>query len=202
LRPYLGKQVLEVGAGTGGTTRVLCDGSQQRWTCLEPDADLAARLGPVIEARRLPACCHVQVGTTRDLDTARAFDTILYIDVLEHIDDDAAELSRAAALLSAGGHLIALSPAYPRLYSRFDASIGHYRRYTRRTLSAIAPPMLELVQMANLDSIGILASLANRVALRRDMPTARQVAVWDRFMVPMSRMVDPLLGRRIGKSIA
>ncbi len=202
LRPFLGKRVLEVGAGTGGTTKILCDGSQQQWTCLEPDADLAARLGPMIEARKLPACCRVEVGTTLDLKPADAFDTILYIDVLEHIEDDAAELARAAALLSPGGHLVALSPAYPRLYSKFDASIGHYRRYTRRSLATIAPPSLELVRIANLDSVGIFASLANRAILRRGMPTARQVAVWDRVMVPLSRVLDPLLLHRVGKSIA
>ena len=52
-----------------------------------------------------------------------------------------------------------------------------------------------------LDSVGLLASLSNRAMLRQHMPTARQIAIWDRLMVPMSRLLDPLLFHRLGKSV-
>jgi hypothetical protein len=55
--------------------------------------------------------------------------------------------------------------------------------------------------MEYLDSVGVIASGANRLLLRSGMPTASQVALWDRVMVPVSRVIDPLFGRRIGKSI-
>jgi len=201
LRPFIGKRVLEVGAGTGGTTKILCDGSQQSWVCLEPDPRLAARLGPAIEARRLPACCTVQIGTVADVNAEPPFDTALYIDVLEHIEDDAAELQRVSRVMAPGGHVLALSPAHQKLYSPFDKSIGHCRRYSRSTFAAIAPPELERVKVIYLDSVGLLASLSNRAMLRQHMPTARQIAIWDRMMVPMSRVLDPLLFHRLGKSV-
>ena len=52
-----------------------------------------------------------------------------------------------------------------------------------------------------LDSIGMLASLGNRLILKSSMPTRRQIALWDRLMVPISRLADPLLGHRLGKSV-
>jgi hypothetical protein len=169
--------------------------------CLEPDAKLAARLGPAIASRRLPACCVVKVGTTGDLVGEAPFDSVTYIDVLEHIEDDAGELRRAASVLKPGGHVIALSPAHPMLYSKFDTHVGHHRRYTRKTFGAIASPELECVKLIYLDAVGMLASLGNCALLRQDLPTPRQIALWDRMMVPLSRLIDPLLMHRVGKSV-
>jgi len=196
VKPFLGRSVLEVGAGVGATTAALCDGTQERWVCLEPDPTLAAEALTAV-----PRCCEVIVGTTADLDARPQFDTILYIDVLEHIDDDRGELERATRLLRDGGHLIALVPAHQSLYTRFDAAIGHRRRYDRSMLDAAMPKSLERVVSRYLDSAGILLSLANRFVLRSSTPTPRQVAVWDRVVIPISRIVDPLLGYRVGKSL-
>ena len=95
--PFLGEEVLEVGAGLGGTTRRLCRGVERRWVCLEPDEGLAGRLSGAIVSGELPACCRVEVGTLERLAREPAFDTLLYIDVMEHIEDDAGELARAAS---------------------------------------------------------------------------------------------------------
>jgi hypothetical protein len=201
IRPYLGQSVLEVGAGHGGTTRVLCRGEADRWVCLEPDHALADRLIAAVGAGELPDCCRVQLGTTADLGARDRFDTILYMDVLEHIADDRAELAGATAHLNDGGHLIVLAPAHQWLFTPFDAAIGHYRRYTRATLRAAAPEGLSLVRLIYLDSAGMFASLGNRLVLESSMPSPRQIAVWDRLMVPLSRVADPLLGYSIGKSV-
>jgi SAM-dependent methyltransferase len=201
VRPYLGRQVLEVGAGHGGTTRELCGDGPGRWVCLEPDRSLADRLIVSIAAGELPDCCEARIGTLADLDESDRFDTILYMDVLEHIADDRAELSHAADQLQEGGHLIVLSPAHPWLFTPFDEAIGHYRRYTRRTLRAAGPEELALTRLDYLDSIGMLASLGNRFVLKSSMPSPGQIAVWDRMMVPLSRLADPLLGYSLGKSV-
>ncbi len=100
---YMGQQVLEVGAGHGGTTRVLCGPGPERWVCLEPDSSLADRLIASIAAGELPECCEPRIGTLADLNDDDLFDTILYMDVLEHIDDDHAELARAAESTTARG---------------------------------------------------------------------------------------------------
>jgi 2-polyprenyl-3-methyl-5-hydroxy-6-metoxy-1,4-benzoquinol methylase len=201
IQPYLGPEVLELGAGIGATTRYLCRGTHTRWVCLEPDPDLAVRLTQAIEANNLPACCKPAVGTLVDSSDLGEFDTLLYIDVLEHIEDDRDELVRAAGRLKSGGHLVVLSPAHPWLYTPFDAAIGHYRRYTKQTMKAVAPDSLELVRLRYLDAVGMAASLANRVLLRQAMPSRGQIALWDNIMVRLSRLVDPVLGYALGKSV-
>ena len=201
LGPRLGRNVLEVGAGQGGTTKLLCRGDEDRWVCHEPDPGLVQRLKSDIEAGRLPSICRAVGGTTESLEVEARFDSILYMDVLEHMEDDRAELARAAAHLLPGGHLIVLSPAHQWLYTPFDAAIGHYRRYTNATLKALAPPGLVLLESRYLDAAGLLASLGNRLLLRSSMPTASQIALWDRGLVPISKRIDRLLFFSIGKSV-
>lgn len=201
LEPYLGTEVLEVGAGLGGTTRLLCHGRPRRWVCLEPDRALADRLRQSVGDGKLPATCEVVVGTLEQLQGEGRFDTLLYIDVLEHIEDDRGELARAATLLRTGGHVLALSPAHPWLYTPFDQAIGHCRRYTKKTLAALTPQTLKLVRLLYLDSVGLLASLGNRLLLQRAMPSPKQIAVWDKIFVRLSRITDPLLAHSVGKSV-
>jgi len=198
---YLGDEVLEVGAGLGGTTRALCRGTEARWVCLEPDPSLATRLDAERAAGRLPRCCEVVVGTLDDRLPTDQFDTVLYMDVLEHIEADRAEMIQAARRVKPGGHVVALSPAHQWLFTPFDKSIGHCRRYTKASLKAITPEGLDLVWLGYLDSIGFFASLANKLLLRQSIPTPPQIAFWDRVLVRMSEWVDPPLGYRAGKSV-
>jgi SAM-dependent methyltransferase len=201
ISPYLGSSVLEVGAGIGGTTRLLVSKQQSRWVCLEPDPALASDLRKTIDAGSLPATCSVREGTLSDLRPDERFDSIIYVDVLEHIDDDREELRCASQLLVPGGYVTVLSPAHQWLFSEFDKSLGHYRRYSAESLRAAGPKSLELEKLEFLDCVGVMASAANRVLLKSAMPTRSQIATWDRLMVPISRHIDPLFGRRLGKSI-
>jgi 2-polyprenyl-3-methyl-5-hydroxy-6-metoxy-1,4-benzoquinol methylase len=201
IAPFLGDEVLEVGAGFGATTLALQDRPRRRWLCLEPDPLLGRRLATRIESGELPAWCSLRHGTVGDLESDELFETILYIDVLEHIEDHVAELATAAGRLRTGGHLVVLSPAHGWLYSPFDRSIGHHRRYSRAALAAAAPAALERVRLRYLDSVGLLASLGNKLLLRQALPTTRQIAVWDSGLVPLSRLIDPLTGYTLGKSV-
>ena len=201
LRPHLGPSVLEVGAGLGGTTQVLARGHVGRWLCLEPDARLASHISEAIVSGTLPASCRVETGTLSALAEDERFDSILYIDVLEHIENDFAEAEHAARHLNPGGKLIVLAPAYPWLYGVFDESIGHFRRYTKRTLLRVAPASLQVTTCFYLDSFGLLASAGNRFILHASLPTRAQIGLWDRVMVPLSQVVDPLLGYSFGRSV-
>ena len=140
-------------------------------------------------------------NTTSVLEGTGSFDTILYLEVLEHIADDRAELARAARLLSPRGHLIVLGPAHQFLFSRFDAAIGHYRRYNRKVLRALTPPDCVFEASMMLDSAGFFASMANRLLLSAPLPSKRQIAVWDKLLVPVSRVLDRMTGYRFGKSV-
>jgi SAM-dependent methyltransferase len=201
IRPYLDGDVLEVGAGIGATTAAFCRPANGRWVCLEPDPDLAARIGQSIDANHLPARCEVRVGTLESLPHFDKFGAILYIDVLEHIANDEAELSVAAAHLKPGGALVIMAPAHQWLFSEFDAAIGHYRRYCTNRLRGLAPKGLVPVLLHYVDCAGLLASAGNRFLLRSHVPTPRHIAFWDRFLIPVSEILDPLLRFRFGKSV-
>ena len=193
IAPFVHGSVLETGAGIGSNTKLLASLSYRSWTCLEPDAALAAQI-------ELPTGKHRKItGTIADL--FGSFDTIIYIDVLEHIEDDAAEMARAAARLNRGGHLIVLAPAHAFLYAPFDAAVGHFRRYSRASLRRVAPAGLRESKVVYLDAVGLLASSGNRLLIRRSMPTEQQILVWDRLMIPISRAIDPLFGHSLGKSV-
>jgi SAM-dependent methyltransferase len=196
IREFVSGDVLEVGAGIGANTKLFANLEFRRWTCLEPDAALVARMETLPDNRYTSV-----VGAMDGLPSEARFDAILYIDVLEHIEDDRAEMSRAAQRLNPGGSVIVLSPAHQFLFTPFDTEIGHFRRYNRASLAAVAPEALRTKKLVYLDAAGMLASAGNRVLLRSAMPTEGQILTWDRLLVPVSRLIDPLLGFRVGKSV-
>lgn len=197
IRPFIRGRVLEVGAGTATNTPLLHHPGCSEWVCLEPDPNLAAR----VAASDLPAGCVTRTGVLADMDPAEKFDTILYIDVLEHISDDNDELDRAASMLRPGGHLVVLAPAHQWLYSPFDRAVGHVRRYSRKDLLGYHNPVLKLETARYMDCVGMLASIGNRLFLKAGQPKVAQIKTWDRLMVPLSRLFDPMLCWSVGKSV-
>lgn len=192
--------VLEVGAGIGSTTIALSSCKFKTWTCLEPDPELVSKLKHVI-GKKLSSQYKIITGTIEDIKPTECFDTILYIDVLEHIKDDRLELQNAAQLLSNGGNLVILAPAHQWLFSEFDKSIGHYRRYNNKTLMKVVPDELELIKNYYLDSIGLFASLGNRLFMHTKNPDKYQIELWDQILVPVSRITDRLFLYRFGKTV-
>jgi ubiquinone/menaquinone biosynthesis C-methylase UbiE len=204
LRPYLsGTKILEVGAGMGATTRALLEdmSSKECWVGLEPDESLSRSLQKQQQQGKFPDYCEFRNGTIHSLHADEAFDAILYIDVLEHIQDDRDEVAQAAYHLTTNGYLIVLAPAYQFLYTDFDKHIGHYRRYTRSMLRQVTPPGCQIVAAFYLDSAGLLASLSNRLFLRASLPTIEQIRIWDTFLVASSKKLDPIVRYSFGRSI-
>ena len=95
IRPFLRGDILEVGAGIGSNTRLLDPGFSGRWVCLEPDPELVGQLVKNLEETNPRRPYETVCGTVESL-AGQQFDTIIYIDVLEHIDNDRDELDRAA----------------------------------------------------------------------------------------------------------
>ncbi len=132
---YLGNRVLEVGSGTGNITAFLC---ASRCEVLATDVVPAYRhqLQRNFEGRS-----NVRVGIF-DLTKAapsdvveKPFDTVVCLNVLEHIEDDAFALDQINRALLPGGTLALLVPAHRVLYGEFDSAVGHFRRYERKELS-------------------------------------------------------------------
>jgi SAM-dependent methyltransferase len=199
IRPFLSGDIVEVGAGIGSNSRFINPGSSGRWVCLEPDPKLAAQLVKNSGETKIRRSYETICGTLQSLE--EQFDSIIYIDVLEHIENDREELNTAARHLRPGGHVIVLAPAHQWLFTPFDAAIGHFRRYNRRTLQNIAPASLRLKRMRYLDCAGLVASGANLLFLRQSMPTQAQLRFWDQWIVPVSRVLDKLFLHSVGKSV-
>jgi 2-polyprenyl-3-methyl-5-hydroxy-6-metoxy-1,4-benzoquinol methylase len=202
LQPFISGDVLEVGAGIGETTPYLENEKVRSWTCLEPDEQFCRVLEQRIKSGQLKKHTVVKQGTMQALAAGETFDTILYIDVLEHIEHDDAELKNAAAHLRPGGRLIVLSPALPSVYNAFDKAIGHYRRYTKKMLhEAACETGLRPESMYYLESTGVFLLWVNKLLAREKYPTKAQVRFWDRLLVPISQLVDKLVFFSFGKTI-
>lgn len=197
LIPYVQGRVLEVGAGIGETSKFLQNTKVSHWTYLEPDRRLFADL---VEKNCKSNSDEFICGTTEDIKD-KEFDTILYIDVLEHIEDDLNELECSSHLLAKGGRIIILSPAHNILFSKFDKSIGHFRRYNHKMLKNLEYKGLRLEQYIYLDSLGLLLNLCNKLILKKSTPSIKQILFWDRCIVPISKLLDPILDNKFGKTI-
>src|SRR5215210_2862850 len=201
VRPYLGENVLEVGAGIGTNTRNFIDNENiKKWVSIEPDLELSRKIESNLKNEKGFKKLEIIPSFLTNYQTDTKFDSVMYIDVIEHIEKDKDELIRAISYLKEGGHLIVLVPAYNFLYNDFDKAIGHYRRYSRKLLRNTIPAGLKVISHYNLDSLGLLASVANKLFLKQTYPTINQIKFWDSFIVSLSRVIDPFLFYKVGKS--
>lgn len=198
---YIQGTVLEAGAGLGETTAYLLNKNVSDWLCLEPDEKLVNHINQKIIDKQLPNVCRVLQGDLSALDKGDQFDTIVYIDVLEHIEQDKLELEKAAGYLKNGGHLVVLSPAFQFLYSPFDKAIGHFRRYDKASLRKIKPGTMVEKKMFYLESSGMLLLLINRFLSGKSYPSRTTVKFWDKVFIPVSRVIDKIIFHSFGKTI-
>jgi SAM-dependent methyltransferase len=201
--PYLKGSVLEVGAGTGTITRRLVQRYPElRVTALEPatnvvgDLESFAAVTPQVTVLRQTLA---QAGRLR----TGGFDAVLYLNVLEHIEDDADELRRAAEALRPGGALLVFGPALSWLYGELDYKAGHYRRYSVDGLRALAEAAgFEVHKAGYLDVLGVLPYwLLYRLGGRHSIGGT---SIWgyDRVIVPVSRLLQRVAPDRLaGKNV-
>lgn len=202
IAPFLGEDILEVGAGIGTNTKYLLEQNTavKKWVCLEPDTMLAQQILPKIDDSYVNKV-EVHEKCLDNFLLAEKFDTIIYIDVLEHIENHQEEVELALSFLKKGGHLIVLVPAHNFLFSEFDKAIGHYRRYNKKMLRKIIPLSLKQQKLMYMDSVGMLSSIANKYILKQAYPTIKQVKFWDSVIVRISKISDVVLMHQLGKSL-
>ena len=201
--PYLHGRVLEVGAGMGTITRKLVE--------RHPDLSVVA-LEPADNVfLSLNAFAALTLGVDARKETLdefapsviEPFDAVLYVNVLEHIDDDERELRRAAEVLRPGGALLVFGPALEGLYSELDHRAGHYRRYSLGRISHIVRAAgLRIVSVRYLDVLGVLPYLVVYRWLRNTSISSSSMWGYDRLIVPTSRFLQRVLDRPpLGKNV-
>ena len=134
IQPYIGKRVLEAGAGIGNLTRLLSP-RRERYIAGDIDPEYLARLRARFQHRPRMEIRHCDLANPRDFeDLIGAVDSVVCLNVLEHVHDDITGLHNIRAALKPGGRAIVLVPHGPGIYGTLDKALGHYRRYTREEL--------------------------------------------------------------------
>ncbi len=197
IAPYLGRRVLEVGAGHGTLTDRMLPGRTVTAT------DLSARCVAILE-ERYAGIDDVTV-VQADVDEAPAlgqFDAVVLVNVLEHIADDARALRALEKALVPGGHLVLYVPAFEALYSDFDRRIGHHRRYRSEQLRRLVGEVgLEVVDLRHVNMVGAVAwwVLATKLG---QTPTKKWSAMtFDRLFVPVVSRLERQWPPPFGQSL-
>jgi SAM-dependent methyltransferase len=189
--PYLGARVLEIGSGIGNQTRYFAD--RERVVASDTDAHyvevlrrtFADRPSVRVASFRFP----LSADDVADLRGER-LDSIVCLNVLEHIEDDRATLRDCAAILPPGGRLVLLVPAHPALYGSLDIHLQHFRRYRREPLRALLSDAgfdVEMIRFVNRISV-FGWWLSSRVLRRRVLPRAQLAAF--RWMMPLLKLEE------------
>ncbi len=187
IRPHLGREIIEIGAGIGNMTRYL------------------ARRGRVTATDTSPFCLRELRRAFRDdgnvavreLDISRPakgwaerFDTAACINVLEHIEDDAGALRNIFDLLIPGGRVVIFGPACPRLYCGIDRGLGHRRRYSIENLvGKMRAAGFHPVQVRHCNVIGALGWWFNGKVLGKRAISSRDVRGFN-FLMPLIRFQE------------
>lgn len=205
-RPHLGKRVLDVGGGHGPhLDHVVAPGR------FVMSVDLAGECVSEMRKRFAGAEFEARVGDISDPAVAAElgrlrFDTIVCVNVLEHIEDDAAALRGMAEVLApAKGRLFLLVPAHPLLFGTPDLLAGHFRRYSRRGLvDRLRAAGFTVTRAAYFNGLGAIPYLLNaRVLKPRTLSGSvdSQIVLFDRYFVPLLRRLERVVPMPFGQSL-
>ncbi len=184
--------ILDFGAGTGTFARALRRHGYAV-TCIETDPDLCSSLKEL--------GFHVESAVTELGD--RDFDLIYSLNVLEHIDDDRAAVDALRDRLRTGGRLFIYVPAFTMLFTSMDEKVGHRRRYTRQTLTALLTDCgLQVETVGYCDSIGFLATLAYKLIGSKTGEIDRSsLLFFDKYLFPIGQVLDRFVSSHFGKNV-
>lgn len=199
IAPYLGDEVLEVGAGHGTFTEILARKAKRVVT-----SDPSERCVGILR-RRFSEDSSVEVlhGSIDAAATRGPFETVILINVLEHIkDDDGALRELAGLLVKPGGRVVLWVPAFSFLYSDFDRRIGHHRRYLKAGLrTQLSYAGYEVQHIRYVNAVGAVAWLVVARFLRRAPTSGTPVKLFDRYFVPVLKRLERRWHPPFGQSV-
>jgi 2-polyprenyl-3-methyl-5-hydroxy-6-metoxy-1,4-benzoquinol methylase len=197
----LGQRVVEVGCGLGNFTERLLDRETVIAVDIEPDC--IARLKARYPTQRNLEAIVCDAGSSEFSGLARFHpDSCVCLNVLEHIEDDRTALRNMASILTAGGVIVLLVPAFPALYGPIDRNLGHCRRYSRQSIRRLAAAAGLCLKKAHyVNAPGFFGWWANSHVFRREAQSATQVEIFDRYLVPLVSRVERVAPPPFGQSL-
>jgi len=197
---FIGKRVAEVGAGSGSFTELLAALPVEELVAVEPSKEMFDQLVAHTEKDLRITCRNAFFGDVSP-EYSNHFDSIVYVNVLEHVEDDAGELAQVYRALVPGGRVCIFVPALSWLYSEHDASIGHFRRYHKKQLTALLTSAgFSIPLVLYFDIVGIIPWFL-LMKVGKMHPAPGSVDVYDRFVVPLSRVLESCIPLPIGKNL-
>jgi SAM-dependent methyltransferase len=202
VKPELGQRVVEIGCGTGNFTRMLLD--CEAVLALDTDADCIERIGGRFPGQRNLQTAVCDAEDLGGFDKARSFraDSIVCLNVLEHIEDDRQALARMASLLPPGGVIVLIVPAFESLSGPIDRNLGHHRRYDRQSMRKLAQDCnFEIEKLHYMNCVGFFGWWVNAHILRREVQSENQISFFDRCVVPAISRLEAMLPPPFGQSL-
>jgi SAM-dependent methyltransferase len=197
---HVGQRCIEAGAGIGTVSKLILDRASPRaLTLIEP----AANNLPVLR-ERFAGDPRVSVyhGYLEDLTDSVAADSIIAVNVLEHVERDDEFLRASYSILVPGGSLLLLVPACPAIFGSLDRAFDHFRRYTKPSLNAsLLAAGFEIEIIHYLNMVGVAAWFLSGRVLRRTTLGRGQVRFYDRWVIPIIRRLESVIPVPIGQSV-
>jgi hypothetical protein len=205
--PYLGRHLVEVGAGLGSFSElILRQHVCKTLSLVEPSNSMFERLAAHIRQLDTSASVDTYHSTFVEvadlLKTRHAPDSIIYVNVLEHIADDEDELNFVQRTLSERGRVFLFVPALTWLFGNFDTRVGHFRRYSKPDLEGkLARSGFKILRSTYFDFPGIVPWWFKYRLMKSDTMEPGAVKFYDRFIVPTVRRIESKVTMPIGKNI-
>lgn len=187
-----GRRIVDFGAGIGTFATVVAKHGFDI-SCVEQDetqAKVIRKLG-------------IDVRSSLDELASESCDYVYTLNVLEHIEDDRQALSELYRVLKPGGIILVYVPAMQILFSSMDRKVGHYRRYTRKSLIRVSQDAgFTIDQCCYADSLGFPATLFYKLFDSGSGDLSKlPLIIYDRVAFPISRLLDRLLSNMLGKNV-
>jgi hypothetical protein len=195
IKKYLKDNILEVGAGIGSFTRSYFHNHKNIHL-----SDLDQNNCNILKEKFNDN--DIKIDGKKISEINLNFNTIIYLNVLEHINEDKKEIELALSRLNLGGHLIILTPAHQNLYSKFDKVIGHLRRYDAGFFSSNNYKNAKIKKLIYLDALGYILYFFNKIFFKEEVyPSKIKIFVWDKIFTPITIIFDYITRYKFGKNI-
>lgn len=205
MRPFVGKNIVEVGAGTGSFSKLILRSAPESLSLVEPSAMFEAlreATSSVGEATTVRLFNTTFAEAAAAIASERRPDTVIYVNVLEHVENDEAELRTVYETLQNSGRICIFVPAMPVLFSRYDRHLGHYRRYKLGELTRKCERAGFSISFARwMDLPGTMPWFLKYKLMRSMNMEAWAVRLYDKMVVPVARRVEKLLHPPRGKNV-